>query len=471
MSEPQEPDATGGRGTTGDDTTGADPTGEPSATDRLRVRIAELETRLWDAEHPAPEPVRGGLRRAPVVSALLLVLACLLAPLTVTAVWARTQISDTDQFVRTVAPLAQDSGVQAAVSASVTEAITTSIDVDALASAVLAALSEREDLPPTVALALPGLAAPISDGIEGFVRSQVDSFVASPEFAATWSRASRAAHTQVVTLLEGAPGGVLSAQGDTVTVNLAPVIAQVKERLVANGFAAADRVPEVERSFVLFQSDALVSTQRAYRLVDAAATWLPVVMLLVFVGGVLLARGRREALVRGSVGVLASMLVLGLGLLVARALYLGALPPDGLSPETAETVFDILVRSLRDGLRATAVLALVVAAVAVLAGPSRAAVRTRSALRRISSTGSAPDSTGRDFGRVGAWVRSHRRRLQVATVVVGAAVLVVQTSPSAAGVVVVTVVCLVLLGVIEVLAVAPATGTVSPPRGDPAEVR
>lgn len=446
--------------------------GSPApAADALRARVAELEARLAAAEHRVPAAQRSTPRWAPAVSGLLVVLACLLAPLAVTAVWARTQVSDTDRFVETVAPLARDAGVQAAITASVTDAITQAVDVDTLASDALAALSQREDLPPALALALPGLAAPIADGIEGFVRSHVDRFVGSPELDVAWSRASRAAHTQVVRLLEGTPGGVLVAQGDTVTVDLAPVVAEVKVRLVENGFAAADRIPEVERSFVLVQSDALVSSQRAYRLLEAAATWLPVVVLVAFVGGVLLARRRRDALVRGAVGLLASMLVLGLALLVARSAYLGALAPDGLSPDTAATVFDILVRSLRDGLRATAVLALVVALVAVLAGPSRPAVWTRGILRRVAPGSAGDGGDGGDAGRVGTWVQTHRRRLQVAVVVAGAAVLVLQTAPSAGVVVLVAVVCLVALGIIEILAGAPAasTGTrgLSPAGGDP----
>lgn len=450
-----------------DGTSGSDAPRRPTEADVLRERVAELQSRLAAAERPGPRTARGGSPWRPAASALLVVLACLLAPLAVIAVWAHTQVSDTDRFVETVAPLAADAGVQAAISERVTEAVTTGVGVEALADGVLAAVAQQEDLPPALAVALPGLAAPIADGIEGFLRSQVDRVVTSPEFDATWARVSRAAHAHLVTLLEGTPDGVLSAQGDTVTANLAPVIAHVKERLVTNGFSAADRIPEIERSVVLVQSDALLSTQRAYRLLDATALWLPWVVLVAFAGGVLLARGRRETLVRGALGVLTSMLVLGLALLVVRALYLRALPADGLPPDTAATVFDILVRSLRDGLRATAVLALVVSAAAVLAGPSRTAVRTRALLRQVTRTGDAPDGTAREVGRVGTWARTHRRRLQVATVAAAAAVLVLQTAPSAAGVVLVAVLCLVVLGLIEIVTVAPAASAVSPARGDP----
>ena len=39
---------------------------------------------------------------------------CALAPLSVVSVWARSEVTDTDRYVDTVAPLAKDPAVQAA---------------------------------------------------------------------------------------------------------------------------------------------------------------------------------------------------------------------------------------------------------------------------------------------------------------------------------------------------------------------
>ena len=61
-------------------------------------------------------------------------------------------------------------------------------------------------------------------------------------------------------------------------------------------------------------------------------------------GGVFLARDRRRALLRGSLGVVAAMLVLGLVLAVGRVMYLSAVPPDVLPEAAAATVFDTFVR-------------------------------------------------------------------------------------------------------------------------------
>jgi hypothetical protein len=42
------------------------------------------------------------------VATLLIVVACVLAPLGVVAVWARNQVTNTDRYVATVAPPASD---------------------------------------------------------------------------------------------------------------------------------------------------------------------------------------------------------------------------------------------------------------------------------------------------------------------------------------------------------------------------
>lgn len=195
-------------------------------------------------------------------SAILITLACILAPLSATAVWASTQISDTSQYVQTVAPLADDPAVQAAVANDVTNAVMQSLDVEGYTRQALQTISQQPNVPPRVAAALPGLAVPIANGVESFTRTQVTKLVQSPQFAALWERVNTVAHQQLVKLLEGNEGGAVSAQGNTVTLNLAPVIDQVKTRLVSEGFTLAERIPTVNRSFVLVQSDAVTKARR-----------------------------------------------------------------------------------------------------------------------------------------------------------------------------------------------------------------
>jgi hypothetical protein len=439
--------------------------GESAEVARLRARIAELELRLEATEPsvtaeepPVTETVR--THRAPgrvTASAVLLILGCLLAPLSVTAVWASAELSDTDRYVETVAPLADDPAVRSAVANQVTASVLDSLEVEDLTTQLLDTLAAQENVPPRVAAALPALAVPISDGVESFTRTQIRNIMATPQFAQVWEQVNRVAHTQVVRLLEGTQGGAVSAQGDTITLNLAPIIEQVKARLVAQGFTLAENIPVVDRSFVLVQSDAIASAQSFYSLLNTLGAWLSVVALLLFAAGLFLARDHRRALLRGALGVTAAMVVVGAGLAIFRTVYVESTPAGILTPDAAGSVFDTLVRFLRTGLRAVAVLGLVVALAAFVAGPSTAAARTRSSLRGgFAFLRGSAESAGWNAGRVGTWAFAHKRGLQVGVLAAAGLTLMFWTAPTVGTVVFVTLVVLLFLAVVEFLARPPA---------------
>jgi hypothetical protein len=280
-----------------------------------------------------------------------------------------------------------------------------------------------------------------------------------------WERVNTVAHQQLVKLLEGNEGGAVSAQGNTVTLNLAPVIDQVKSRLVAEGFTLAERIPTVNKSFVLVQSDAVTRGQTAYRLLNTLGVWLPVIALVLFAGGVLLAGDRRRAVVRGSLGVAAAVLVFGVLLAVARIAYLDAVPREVLGEQAAGNVFDTLVRFLRTGLRSVAVLALIVALGAFLFGPSAAAVRTRSALRSgIGSARSGAEAKGWRAGRVGPWVLAHTRALRAGILLAAGLVLLFWTRPTVLVVVVTALLVGLALAIVEFLGTPPPPPQPAPDR-------
>lgn len=436
---------------------------EASEVERLRARVAELEAELTK-ENPTPR--RGTTRRSvwwAVSSAVLITIACVLAPLSVASVWASTEISDTEQYVATVAPLADDPAVQSAIADEVTSVVLENLDLEAVTTQALETLAAQENVPPRVAAALPGLAVPITNGIEGFTRTQVGNVLASAQFAAIWEQVNRLAHEQVVKLLEGEQGGAVSAQGDTITLNLGPVITQVKERLVAQGFTLAENIPAIDRSFVLVQSEAITQAQGFYRLLNTLGAWLPLIALALLAAGVLLARDRRRALLRGALGVTGAMVALGVALAIARTLYVDATPLDILTPEAAGSVFDTLVRFLRTALRATAVLGLVVALAAFLSGPSAASVRTRTALEHgIGSLRGGAEAAGWRAGRVGTWTYAHKAALRISALIAGGLVLMFWTRPTAWVVIVTALLVVLALAVIEFLGSPPAAGAPAP---------
>jgi hypothetical protein len=187
------------------------------------------------------------------VAVLLIVLGCVLAPLAGVAVWARNQVTNTDRYVATVAPLASDPAIQNAVADKITAQVFTYIDVKGLTTQALDALTSQ-GLAPRLGDQLRALAVPIDNGVESFTRTQVGKVVQSQAFADAWVQANRAAHEELVKALTGEGGGAITVENDTVTLNMAAFVQVVKERLTASGFALAARIPQVNASFVLFQS-------------------------------------------------------------------------------------------------------------------------------------------------------------------------------------------------------------------------
>ncbi len=440
---------------------------DPNEVERLRARVAELETHLSKKDDPARprEPARRSVWWA-VSAAILITVACVLAPLSVTSVWASNVLSDTDQYVETVAPLADDPAVQDAIANEVTTAIFTNLDVEAVTTEALETFAAQPDVPPRVAAALPGLAVPIVNGVESFTRDQVETLLASPQFATLWAEVNRIAHDQVVTLLEGNEGGAVSAQGDTITLNLGPIVAAVQDRLVERGFDLAANIPTIDRTFVLVQSDAIADAQGFYSLLNTLGLWLPIAVLVLFVAGVVLARDRRRALIKGSLGLAGAMILLGVVLALGRMWYVDTTPADILNEAAAGSVFDTMVRFLRTAIRAVGVLALVVAIGAFLAGPSSAAVKTRATLERsIGSAREGAEGAGWQTGRVGTWTYAHKRALQVTAAITGGLLLIFWTQPSGWVVLGIALAVVLALAVIEFLAqppVAAATAAQAP---------
>ena len=60
---------------------------------------------------------------------LLIILGCVLAPVSVLAVWTANQVSDTSRYVANVTPLIKDPAIQNALTNKLTTEIVTKIDV------------------------------------------------------------------------------------------------------------------------------------------------------------------------------------------------------------------------------------------------------------------------------------------------------------------------------------------------------
>jgi hypothetical protein len=373
---------------------------------------------------------------------LLLVLACVLAPLAATAIWVRNQVTDTDRYVRTIEPLASDPDIQAAVAADVTAALFQRVDIAGLA---------EEALPPRAEF----LAAPIARGVRQFTEQTTLQLLASERFQELWLQINRIAHELLVRVLTG-EGEVLQTSEGEVVLDLGPVLDLVKEELAARDITIFERVPAdaVSTSFVLMDAPNLEKAQRGVRALETLAIVLPLLVLGLIGAAIALSRRRRRTVLQASLGIAASMVVLGLVLTLARPLYLEQVSGPALPEDAAGSFYDIVVHWLRIGIRAIAAVALLVAAGAFLTGPSRAAAAVR---RRFSaSVGWLAGETGVRSSGVGRWVGANKRVLRIAAILIPIVVLFVWSLPTPAVLVGLVVISLLALLAIEIVGATPA---------------
>jgi hypothetical protein len=428
---------------------------ERAELERLRVEVAALRSQAQPGGAQPGRPAAGaGTRRRwrTIVASLLIVVACVLAPLSVVAVWTRNQVTDTDRYVATVSPLASDPAIQAAIADQITAQVFRYIDVQGLTTEAVDALVAR-GLRPELADRLQAFAVPIANGVQSFTRSQVGKVVASDAFADAWIQANRVAHDELVAALTGQGGGAVTVANDTVSLNLAPFIQTVKARLVEAGFSVAARIPEVNASFVLFQSQDITRARSAFNLLNTLGIWLPILAVILLAIGVYVAKDHRRALVGAALGVAAGMVVLALALTVFRSVYLDAVPASVLPHDAAAVLYDTIVRFLRLGLRTVLVLALVVAGGAFLSGQSVTAIRTRHGLTgAIGWLQGSAEHAGLRTGPVGTWMDANKRALRITAVAAACLALVFWGRPTGKVVLGLTLALLAALAIIEFLA-------------------
>ena len=190
--------AAGGPGLTGD---------ERAELERLRAAAAKKKRR------------RGGWR-APLAT-LLIMVGCLLAPVSVLGVWTASQVSDTGRYVANITPLIDSPPIQNALTDKVTGAITSNLDVRGYVNQAAGTLDSRGLT--GVAGLLQSFGPSIDSAADGFIRNAVYAIVNSQQFANAWVQVNTAAHQTLVQVLSGGKGAVSTSNGQVTIVGGPPV--------------------------------------------------------------------------------------------------------------------------------------------------------------------------------------------------------------------------------------------------------
>jgi len=428
---------------------------ERAELERLRAETAEIHHQTGD---------KGRRRhfswRTPV-AIVLIVLGCVVAPVAVLGVWAGNEVSDTGRWVATVEPLIHNPAIQNVLTDKITNEITSQLNLTGTINQASAQLNSKGLT--RISSLLTTFGPQITSAVTGFIHSTVHTVITSEAVAKIWVQVNTVAHQAVVKVLSGQGNGAISTSNGQIVLNLGPIITVVKQDLIQHGFSLASNIPPVSPTLALFQAKDLGKAQAGYRLITTLKIVLPILALVLLAAGVYVARGRRRALIGAGLGVAASMLVLAIGLLIARSIYLSSVPSSVLPGDAAAAAFDAMVYFIKVGLRVVLAVGLIVAIGAFVTGPSHTAIQIRSGLKSgLGWVRSFGERRGVSAGPVGEWTYLHRRALRIGAVALIALIFVFWGHPTLLVVILLLVILLVLLGLIELIgrpAAEPKTAT------------
>lgn len=268
------------------------------------------------------------------ITFLLVVLASVLLPLALVSGWTAATVTDTDEYVETVTPLASDPVVLKTVRRELR-----TVAIRAMATTPAAGKQTRK------------------------IDEAVLRVTSDRRFHLVWAQGNRQVHKQIVSTLEGTNPNLATGDG-VVRIDLGPLAGDLVARLNAAGIATPADVSAVSTSIPLVRTSDLDQARQGYRVIDTLGFWVPIGWVILVVVLLLSARRRLATIGRLAIGSILMLGVLAAGLGVARELVTRQSPDRGL----AEAIWDVVLHSLWTGLWALMIAAAVVLLIRMILG-------------------------------------------------------------------------------------------------------
>jgi len=392
-----------------------------------------------------------------LLSAVCIIVAGILVPVSIVAAWARTELVSEQAFVQTFAPLVDDPGVQQLIITQATAAVDEAIDVQSFTNDLFNGLSTL-DLPPAAKTALGMLRAPAASGLQSLIESSISRVVESDAFAAIWQRSLLASHRALVAVATNDSSNAVSVDSSgSLGIQLGPIIDELKSSLVEQGFGFASAIPSIDRTIVIVQSDALRLVGTVYTLAVTLGWWLPVIAFVLFLLGILIARRRSTAVLGTGVAI-----ALGSGALAAAlagaGLVIGMNAGNlDIPAATLDTIFSAVVGAMRDTALVLMFLGIVIAVTAWLSGRWAPAVRVRTVAGSLTAGArTALQRRGVNTGRFGNWLYVQRTLVRIVILVLALILLFIMRPLSIGDILLTVALGLAVWFVVELLQRDPA---------------
>lgn len=348
--------------------------------EKLRADNAALKAQVEGMGRPAR---RGGFWRSFLVW-VLIILASLFSLAGVLSAWVRTTTLDTNTFVNTIAPLVKNEDVAKAVSEIAVDELFKAYEVesriedglDAISKAILQAVPPGAPIPDDVDISF--IAGPVTSGLESVAKTTAKTILQSDAFYKAWSGALRLGHETAVDIIRGDQSAAITSEGDTVVLNLTPLLDEIKASLVDAGLTFLEKIPVPKGigQFELFTAEQLGAVKSMVRLLDLMSWVFPLLAFIFFALAVVVAKDRRRALMGAGIALAVSMLLVLVVLRVSHNQLLDQIKrPDVLA--AADVVWGSLLAGLKQAVWGLLAIGAVTAIGSAFAGPYKWAVWVR----------------------------------------------------------------------------------------------
>lgn len=348
---------------------------------------------------------------------VLLVIATLLLPTAVLGNWASVQVSNTNAFVDSLAPLAKNPAVQNVITDAISTQISKAINVDKLTAELADGLGDALNFPPGLQKILIDLSGPMAVGVDALIRDTVNKVVTSDAFSAAFDKSLRFTHEQLVALLTNDSKSMLELASDgTLSLPLGPLVSDVKKQLVDQKVPFAKLIPDLDASVTIAKVPDLVVARIVYQIGVGIGFWLPWMVFVLMLVSVAAARKHwRQVFVAGLVTFIAASII-AVGLSFGRIILVSSLSPSLATASSA--VYDSILAYVADATGGLIVASVLAMFVGVLFGFATTARLRAWFGQGFSTARSGLESLGVSTGAFGRWLGEHRVAVRTGIVVV-----------------------------------------------------
>lgn len=365
--------------------TGTKKTPAKASSIDLETRLRKLENEIEKInqainQNKTTKKVHKNPKAKRVFSNFLILLASLFFVLSISSFWLKSNITNTDTWVKKTSEVISNQNVRNLIATSITDEIFTGANVDNYIAEIL-----PENAQP--------LAKPLSGTLKDLTQKEIDKILQSPRFLTFWEKLNRQAHSGIINSLENANDkskvgdNLVYIEGDNLMLNIQPIYANIKDKISSSGFNFIDKIApaQINKQIKITQIEQMPTVLLVFNLIEKAGWIMIIAMVITGVGGLALSLDRRKSLQIFGIS--------GITLFVfhVQSVYLskypfisgfGSLLKDTDST-TAQNIFDIYTKDLIYMDRLAILLLALIILFTFLTGPSKPSVWIRDQLSKL----------------------------------------------------------------------------------------